>query len=161
MSLSSLQTTLLHAGVELIIIGCLVFYMNNRISSISIQTAELRSIVNRHEKIIEEQQKIIEAQKRMIEDMRQGLILQKQYISEMLPTPKKRRPKKRLSKNVNVPDSQPQVTTEGGPTNTSRWSDTNINEEVNDNQDTSSTDFESESDTIDAEIELLRTGIID
>ena len=148
MSLSPLQTTLLHAGVELIIIGCLVFYMNNRISSISIETAELRSIVNRHEKIIEEQQKIIEAQKRMMEDMRQGLILQKQYISEMLSTPKKRRPKKRLSKNVNVPDIND--------------NDTNINDIVNDNQDTSSTDFESDNDTtLDAEIELLRTGIID
>ena len=148
MSLSPLQTTLLHAGVELIIIGCLVFYMNNRISSISIETAELRSIVNRHEKIIEEQQKIIEAQKRMMEDMRQGLILQKQYISEMLSTPKKRRPRKRLSKNVNVPDIND--------------NDTNINDVVNDNQDTSSTDFESDNDTtLDAEIELLRTGIID
>lgn len=105
---SSLPLTLLHAAIELIIIGCVTFYMNNRISNLSIKLEEQRVMLDKHSKLIEEQRNVIESQTKIIEEMRRVLMYQGQIIQSGFPKnnrktseyPKRKRDKSKPKKVV-------------------------------------------------------------
>jgi hypothetical protein len=87
------NSTLIHAGLELVVVGGIVYYMNNRISNQAAEILKLRDMVKNQESMIASMDQIIKYHHQMIGEIKGELSARKAKSTKV----KKPAPKKKVS----------------------------------------------------------------